>query len=388
MGKTKVTQSSTVPETAPENMPHSRGGPKITATQANPSISDKLDQVLAAIDLSRVSMEERLGTLTTDISLIRDDHRKLADRVVEGEKIVADLQPTVKAQQTTLQAVLNCLTTMEERMDNLEGSSRRCNIRVLGLPEGIEGSDPVGHMETWVKSFTPATDRSAFFSIERAHRVPARRPQPGAPPWPMLAKFLHFRDRNAVLRGARQSGPLQVENKQIMIFPDYARAVQQQRSVFLEVKRRLRANNIQYSLLFPARLKVLYDGATIFFTHAEEAHDWADQHCPQLSRTEAAREQRHRAPRPRRHNSKWSRKGGDARAGSHTPDSPDLEQIMQERRDALRAVAELQASSPPDDLDRAPHLFSSAGEEDSDGTSSRVDSITPPQVTPQTDHIA
>lgn len=182
MGKPKATQTITVPETTPENMPHPKPGAKLAATPPDLSISDKLDRVLAAIELSRVSMEERLGTLTTDISLIRDNHRKLANRVNEGGKLIADLQPTVKQQQTTIRNVLTRLSTMEERLDDLGRHSRRCNIRVLGSPEGIEGRDPVGHMEACVKSFTPAADRSAFFSIERAHRVPARRPQPGAPP--------------------------------------------------------------------------------------------------------------------------------------------------------------------------------------------------------------
>lgn len=244
-----------VPETAPENRLDTHTLARLSTTQPDPTISDKRDQVLAAIELSRVSMEEQLGTLTTDISLILDDHRKLADKVKVGEKTIADRQPAVTAQQKTLQNVLSRLATVEERKDDLEGRSRRCNIRVLGLPEGVEGTNPLAYMETWVKSFTPTTDHTAFFSIERAHRVPARKPLPGAPPRPMLAKFLHSQDRDAVLRAARNTGPLQVENKQIMIFPDYARAVQKQRSSFLEVIRRLRANNIQYSLLFPARLK-------------------------------------------------------------------------------------------------------------------------------------
>lgn len=161
MGKpkaTQVTQPISVPETAPENMPHPKPGAKLATTPPDLSISEKLDRVLVAIELSRASMEELLGTLTTDISFIKNDHRKLADRVNEGGKIMADLQPKVKEQQTTMRDVLTRLLTMEERINDLEGRSRRCNIRVLGLPEGIEGPDPVGYMEAWVQSFTPAAD--------------------------------------------------------------------------------------------------------------------------------------------------------------------------------------------------------------------------------------
>lgn len=102
----------------------------------------------------------------------------------------------------------------------------------------------------------------------------------------MLVKFLHFQDRDAMLRAARNASPIQVE----IIFPDYARAVEKQRSSFLDVKRRLRENHIQYSLLFSARLKIIHDGTTHFFTEAEEASDWADRHCTHHPTGEPARE--------------------------------------------------------------------------------------------------
>lgn len=78
-------QPSPVPETAPATLPQTQAVAAQPGTQSDPIITAKLDQVLAAIELSRVSMEERLGSITTDISLLRDDQRKLADRVKEGE---------------------------------------------------------------------------------------------------------------------------------------------------------------------------------------------------------------------------------------------------------------------------------------------------------------
>lgn len=111
-------------------------------------------------------MEEQLGTITTDISLIRDYHRKLADRVKEGEKTLADLQPAISTQWKSLQVAHDRLAALEERLDDLEGRSRSCNVRVLGLPEGVEGAHPREYIESWIKSFTPPEERSAFFSIK------------------------------------------------------------------------------------------------------------------------------------------------------------------------------------------------------------------------------
>lgn len=70
------------------------GKPQRNATTASTelTLSEKIDKLLAAIEHSRVSMEERLGNITTDISLLRDDHRKLADKVSDWEKIIATMQ--------------------------------------------------------------------------------------------------------------------------------------------------------------------------------------------------------------------------------------------------------------------------------------------------------
>ena len=56
-----------------------------------------------------------------------------------------------------------------------------------------------------------------------------------------------------------------------MIFPDYSRAVQQRQRSFKEVKQKLRAMNLQYMLLFPARLKVIYQSKTLFFDVPNQA---------------------------------------------------------------------------------------------------------------------
>lgn len=187
-----------------------------------------------------------------------------------------------------------------------------------------------------------------------------------------------------MLRAAQQHGPIRVENKTVMLFPDYSRAVQRQRASFLYIKRRLRAAQVQYSLLFPARLKVIHKGTTCFFMTPEEAQEWADQHCAPAPRAEWAPE-RGTGPAGSRRRRSQRRKGQGTRG--LTPrgrGSPDLEQIMQEQRKALRAARSLRPASPGTDIERAPHLFSSEEEGGSDTTQSGMDSANLPRVTPQT----
>ena len=92
---------------------------------------------------------------------------------------------------------------------------------------------------------------SPLFAIERAHR--ALMPPPvGAPPRVIIAKILNYRDRDTILKVAREKGPLKFENHTIAIYPDYTRRVQEARKSFLSVKQKLKAMDIKYMLLYPA----------------------------------------------------------------------------------------------------------------------------------------
>ena len=60
-----------------------------------------------------------------------------------------------------------------------------------------------------------------------------------------------------------------------MVFPDYSTQVQKNRRSYNKVKQKLRALGIRYMLMFPAKLKVIYQGKVLFFVTSESAWDWA-----------------------------------------------------------------------------------------------------------------
>ncbi|KAJ1164016.1 hypothetical protein NDU88_004463 [Pleurodeles waltl] len=90
----------------------------------------------------------------------------------------------------------------------------------------------------------------------------------------MVIRFLHYCDRNIVLKETRSLAEVRVSSAKVMFFPNYMIAVQ--RNNFLAVKRRLRDLGFAYSLLFPARLRVVAAYTTHFFTTPEEAWHWTE----------------------------------------------------------------------------------------------------------------
>ncbi|KAJ1097154.1 hypothetical protein NDU88_002281 [Pleurodeles waltl] len=84
-----------------------------------------------------------------------------------------------------------------------------------------------------------------------------------------------------------------VGNAKVMFFPNYMITVQKQRSNFLAVKLRLSGMGFTYSLLFPAKLRVVTTNTTRFFVTPEEAWHWienSDDCADCLMRLESAGE--------------------------------------------------------------------------------------------------
>lgn len=98
----------------------------------------------------------------------------------------------------------------------------RNNLRFIGLLEGTEGNNPA----TFLKELLITSDgRGAFshsFVVERAHRMPAKKPPHGALPSVFIVKFLNYKDWDAILRLAREKGNIPLHNHQVMVFPDFS----------------------------------------------------------------------------------------------------------------------------------------------------------------------
>lgn len=165
-----------------------------------------------------------------------------------------------------------------QKSDDFENRLRRNNLRLIGVPEKAEGSNPTDFFEHWLAQLIGKDRLSPLFVVERAHRVPTRAMPPGAPPRPVLARILHYKDRDTILRAARDIPDIRIDNGKISIFPDFSAEVQRRRLQFFDVKKRLRALQLPYAMLYLARLRVAAPTGSQFFESAKQAVDWLDTH--------------------------------------------------------------------------------------------------------------
>jgi len=90
---------------------------------------------------------------------------------------------------------------MSVKLDKLEGHSRRNNLRFLGIEGRIFESweESVQKVRAFISDTLGLTDL-ANVDIERAYRVGSRR----SDSCPIIAKFSKYKDRESILRAARQ----------------------------------------------------------------------------------------------------------------------------------------------------------------------------------------
>ncbi|KAL7842069.1 hypothetical protein SRHO_G00237580 [Serrasalmus rhombeus] len=150
--------------------------------------------------------------------------------------------------------------------------SRRGNIRIYRVPEGSEESFPyvTDFLEHLLKS-TLDLDPSLELHIERAHRALAPKPPESAKPRSIVARFLSYKTKEAVIKQAWARKRVDWQGNRILFDHDYSPDVLQRRRALQEAKKVLKENDVKFQTRFPAKLRVFYSDGTRVYSSAEEA---------------------------------------------------------------------------------------------------------------------
>lgn len=242
---------------------------------AEPTIKDVF-LAISTCNTTLNSLNLHVSSLKADMAFVRQDMQQIKERVKEAEVRISTVEDQLPPIHKELKQATQQIATLLNKVDDLENRSRRNNVRLVGVPERVEGRDPVAFFESWLKETIGSDALSPYFTIERAHRVPPRPPPPGAPPRPVLMKLLHFRDRDTLLRVAREKGDLSINGHRVSLYPDFSGEIQKKRMQFVDIKKRLRNIGVPYSMQYPAKLRIAAMNTTHFFESPKAALVWLD----------------------------------------------------------------------------------------------------------------
>ncbi|KAJ1179548.1 hypothetical protein NDU88_004782 [Pleurodeles waltl] len=132
------------------------------------------------------------------------------DRILQEISAVGHkLEAAVESQEVLQTDRDQELLYLRNKLIDLEDRSRRNNIRFLGFPEGIEGTDILSYLRDMLPKPADITFDPPL-EFQRAHRLGLKRQNGKDRPRPIIACFLRHGQVRQLLQLSRRQGPLRL----------------------------------------------------------------------------------------------------------------------------------------------------------------------------------
>lgn len=272
---------------SPESFASFTSLPTVDASQLILSQMLRMEQVLtSSLGSSMRELRDSLAELSSNVTAIRSDMEAFGSRVEAVEREVTTLGMSLDSLSKRTDSLQldgrRCrqeansnkeeFSNLRARLAELEDQNRRCNLRLVGLPESTEKEDPIGFLQANLPVWFPALAVDGLIQIERAHRVYAALDSNRNKPRVLLFKLLRFIDRQAIFRAFRNAGSSITHGEaKLLLFADYSVFTSQRRKAFAPTIAALKQRSIQNFLIYPAKLKVLYQSKQLYFESPDEA---------------------------------------------------------------------------------------------------------------------
>ena len=131
--QTKLDKFTRPKDPATSSSPHPACPQEESDRQAprDPSLSD----IMTAIRGIQGALQGKMDSMSSEITLLTADFRKMGDRVKENQGSIELLQSENRALRKQVQELQKSSYNAMSKLDDLEGRSRRNNIRIMGVPE-------------------------------------------------------------------------------------------------------------------------------------------------------------------------------------------------------------------------------------------------------------
>ncbi|ROJ16190.1 LINE-1 type transposase domain-containing protein 1 [Anabarilius grahami] len=216
-------------------------------------------------------LERKIDAKFDAVQLIINGHRTTLEHLEQTATALSDAVTKLQAQVKSLSEQVSEI--MEKCID-LEGRSKRQNIRIAGIREGLENGQ--GAREFVAKLFMEVLELDELPILDRTHRALRSQPEDSDPPRQFIARVHHGHTMENIMRKVSSQRKLTFNFRSIHIFRDYPSAVVKRRAAFARVRQILRDKpGVKFGILYPAKLRVTYSKGEKLFTDANEAWKFA-----------------------------------------------------------------------------------------------------------------
>ncbi|KAG7455603.1 hypothetical protein JOB18_003129 [Solea senegalensis] len=155
------------------------------------------------------ALELRLDKMQTTIK----EHGQRMDSLESHAELHAQ---RIQALEERYVALAENNTKLTSKTIDLESRSRRNNIRLIGVPESIEGPRPTSFFADLLSEVLGDQILQSPPELDRAHRALTAIPQPGSRPRPVILRLHRYQIKELIIREACKSrGKLQYRGSPI-----------------------------------------------------------------------------------------------------------------------------------------------------------------------------
>lgn len=249
-------------------------GAAAATPEASSMLLANMKEMMEEMRKDMVSSFETIITEVVTLAPLESKITSFATTITQLEDVANDHDERLTSLQASVGQLRVEVDVLTKKCDDLEGRSRRNNIRILGIPEGSEGPRPTEFVAGMLQNLLSLDEKPM---LDRAHRsLRPRAKDATAPPRPFIVCVNQFQIRNDILRKARELSSLHYNGRRVFIFPDFTAAVAKKRAAFATVKKALHScPGVKFGLIFPAILRVtLSNGQLRTFEDPELAMDF------------------------------------------------------------------------------------------------------------------
>lgn len=215
-------------------------------------------------------LEKKFGDMQKSIQTLTKDNKATVNRMSIAETRISALEDTENATALQVTRLQKEVATLQNQVDDLIGRSKRNNIRLINIKEGVEAGDmnsTVAQILSYVLGLEPGEDPP---EIDRAHRSPSSLPDPGKPPRPIFVRLLRWHDRQLILLAAGKK-QLSWSGSRFYVRQDLSPGVQKQRATYNDIISKIKPKGYRFGILHPARLVITINGQKLIYDSASDA---------------------------------------------------------------------------------------------------------------------
>ncbi len=133
----------------------------------NSAVRDVMDSMLIP---ALHELREDIQATNKSVKELREEFEAIATETKQTRDRVDSVQAAARVDKRTVTDLKDQLERLTEKMTDMEDRCRRNNVRLVGLPEGMEGPDAAGFLRANLSKCIPSL-RGRDIEIDRAHRV-------------------------------------------------------------------------------------------------------------------------------------------------------------------------------------------------------------------------